>query len=304
MNNNEIVYNKLYTYKELQKIFNIYNKSGSQTIKEISKQYKIDKVRRGIYKIERQLTNEEKIDSLIYNKNREFIEPMIYSMLCYEKSNSITLDMHELMERIAIVNKDFNYIKWHTKECSQIMKQDEYGLKIFTKESEPMLKRIIRDILFDMEDRQLIKVNEIPIVAYKIYESETRTWRTRLKEITSKKDIQKLLEIKRIALEDFGLQKESELGYKERSEFRDLIAKSYDADYFYYKYNIILNKKGLTKYENYDIIELRKKFNAHIQDKLQRSQQGDLKLLEKEEKDIYIKYCIDISQDFMLRKGV
>lgn len=298
-----IKFNKQYKYKELQQLFNIYGKSGEQTIKDISKNYIIKKVKRGTYKIIRELTELEKIENNTYNKNKEYLEPMIYSMLLNTKQNSITMDMHELMESVEIVNKDFHYIKYHLPECSEIINlENKTSLKIFTRESEPMLKRIIRDILYEMQDRQLIKINEIPIIAYKIYDYDTKKWFTRTEELTTDKKIQKLLEIKRNILKnEFNIEKESELSYFNGSHFRDCIAKAYDASYFYYKYNIILNKKGLNLCQESNIMKLKKSFNDYIQQKLRNSKQGDLKILTDKEKDICIKYCIDTSIDYNLR---
>ena len=187
------------------------------------------------------------------------------------------------------------------KECAEIIKQDEVGLEIFTKESEPMLKRIIRDVLYDMQDRQLIKVTEIPVVAYRTYDVDRKLFYTTRHEVTEEKEVAELLEIKRNILAKFNVRKETELNYHERSYFRDLIAKEYGAHYFYYKYNIILNKIGLTETQDCDIIELKKSFNNHIQEKINNSKQGGLKNLTKEEKNIYIKYCIDITKDYKLR---
>lgn len=298
-------YNKIYSISDLREIFNLPLEQGSrakQQLINISKNYLLTKKGRNQYIIERELTDIEKIDNNRYYKNREYIEPMIYAMLTATKENSVTMDMHELMAETEIVNKDFNYIKYHTKECSVYMNQTEYGLSIFTTESEPMLKRIIRDILYDMQDRQLIKVNEIPVVAFKIYDSDTKCWYTRRKEIKGTKDTQKLLEIKRKVLNELGLEKESDITYSNRSNFRDLIAKEYEAEYFYYKYNIVLNKKYLTLSADCDIINLKKSFNKYIQEKVGKSKQGNLKLLSKEEKDVYIEYCIDTSKDYKLRE--
>lgn len=293
--------NKIYSYSQLQNIFNLNNKSGTQTIREISKYYVITKVRRGYYKINRELTETEKIEMQSYNKYRDYIEPIIYTMLSSVKDNSVTMDMHELMEETEIVNKDFNYIKWHLKECAEIIQQDEVGLEIFTKESEPLLKRIIRDILYEMNDRDLISVTEIPVIVYRIYGDDNKIWYTVPKEIIEEKDVQQLLEIKRDILLSLGLDKESELGYNNRGKFRDLIAEKYNGYYFYYKYNIILNKKGLTQCQTNDIIKLKKSFNQHIQNKLKKSKQGKLKQLTQKEKNVYIKYCIDTTQDYQLR---
>lgn len=299
----ELKYNKAYKYNQLQEIFNIYGKSGEQTIKDISKNYIVKKIKRGVYKIERPLSDIEKIETQTYYKHKDYLEPMVYSMLLNNKSNSITMDMHELMQEVEIVNKDFHYIKYHSKECSELLNQEnDTGLNIFTRESEPMLKRIIRDVLYDMDDRQLIKVIEIPVIAYKIYDSEIKDYHIKKQDITKDKDIQKLLEIKRnILKDDFNVEMESDLGYFDRGLFRDYVAKQYGAEYFYYKYHIVLNKKGLTNCEKYDIINLKKSFNSYIQDKLKKSKQGDLKILTKEEKDIYIKYCIDTTTDYKLR---
>ena len=175
--NKKIVFNKKYSLKQLREIFNMEQASGSkiqQQLKEIEKKYKLTKVKRGIYMIERELTDDEKIENQNYNKNRTYIEPMIYELLGNLKKNSIIMDMHELMEEIEIVNKDFNYIKWHTKNVAKAINQNEDTLKIFTKESEPMLKKIIRDVLYDMADACLIDIEEIPVLAYKIYDIDNQ----------------------------------------------------------------------------------------------------------------------------------
>lgn len=299
-----LTFNKQYKYKELQEIFGIADKSGEQTIRDISKFYKIEKVRRGTYVVVRELTPLEKAEMTTYNKNREYLEPMIYSMLLTEKSNSIIMDMHELMEAVEIVNKDFHYIKYHIAECGELLDLDnKTSLSLFTKESEPMLKRIVRDILYDMADKQLIKITEIPVVAYKIYDLDSKRWFTRTEELTEIQQIQKLLEIKRTVLKrDYGLERETELSFYQMSEFRDLVAKEYGASYFYYKYEIVLNKEGLTLCEKGDIKKLKESFNSYIREKMSKSKQGDLKVLTKQEKDICVKYCIDTRTDFKLRE--
>lgn len=300
----EIKLGKKYTLSDLRRIFNIGSeKNGSDVIKHLSKFYQITKIRRGVYTLDRELSQIEKIESQTYHKNREYIEPMIYSMLINKKSNSVTMDMHQLMKEVEIVNQDFHFIKYHTKECSEIMAQDnDLGLNIFIKESEPMLKHIIKDVLLEMEDKQLIQLNKIPILAYRIYDTDLGHIVVKKRSIIKDKDIQELLETKRRILnEHFKTDKESDIGYFNQTEFKDLIAKEYEADYFYYKYNIILNKKGLSECTDYGMDELKKSFNYYIQDKIRKSKQGDLKALDKAEKNIYIKYCIDTNTDYKLR---
>ena len=110
----DLEYNKIYTLSDLREIFHLPQVQGSKStsqLSEISKKYLLTKKGRNQYIIERELTELEKIDNIKYFKNREYIEPMIYTMLSTSKENSITMDMHELMEETEIVNKDFNYIK-------------------------------------------------------------------------------------------------------------------------------------------------------------------------------------------------
>lgn len=303
MKNTNIEFGKNYSIDEIRELFNLPKVTGGflqNQIKEISKTYEIKKIKRGTYVILRELSETEKK----YDKMKEYIEPMIYAMFNNIKTNSITMDMHELMEKIEIVNKDFNFIKWHIKDVAELLDQNEESLKIFTKESEPMLKRIIRDILYDMANKQLLNITEIPVVAYKIYDQSTKKYYTRIKEITSVKDIVELLDIKWNSLHEMGLKSEDELGYYGQSKFRDLIADKYGASYFYYKYKIVLYSKGIAQDESLNIAELKRAFNEHIQQKISKSRQGGLKELTKEEKELYIKYCIDTKQDFKLRKKI
>ena len=85
---------------------------------------------------------------------------MLYTILSQPNKDVIRMDMHELMEFLGIVNKDYHYAKYHPKECiEQIDKGTVAGLTIFSRESEPLLKRIIVDVLKDMQRKCLIKVN-------------------------------------------------------------------------------------------------------------------------------------------------
>lgn len=301
----KIKYNKSYTYGQLCDLFELEKQtSGSNQrsqLNNLMRQYEISNPKRNNYIIKRELSLAEKLDKQIYHKNRGYIEPLMYTMLSEIYNNSIRVNMHTMLELLGIVNKDYHFAKWHSKECDlTITGYDSSGLNIFIKESEPMLKHIIIDVLKDMQRRKLLIVNMIPMFARKYRNLDTNKMYTKIWE-ASKDEIPKLLQAQRIALKNFNLEYWDELVWNQHGEAKDIIARELDIDYFYYDYEIILNKIGIKEYVTDDFESLRKGLNKHVQQKLKKSKQGNLKLLEQMEKEKYVEYLIDIENDFNLR---
>lgn len=302
----KIKYNKPYTYAQLCELFELERKtSGSSQRSQLNNlmaQYEIENPKRNNYIIKREFSLAEKLDKQLYYKNRGYIEPLMYTMLSETYDYTIRVNMHTMLELLGIVNKDYHFAKWHSKECDiEILGTDSSGLSIFMKESEPMLKQIIVDILKDMEKRKLLIVNMIPMFARKYRNLDTNKMYTKIWE-ASKDDIPKLLQAQRIALKNFNLEYWNDLQYFQYGEAKDIIARELDIDYFYYDYEIILNKIGIKEYVIDDFESLKKGLNKHIQQKLKKSKKGELKLLEQMEKDKYVEYLIDIENDFNLRR--
>ena len=212
------------------------------------------------------------------------------------------MDMHELMEFLGIVNKDYHYAKYHPKECiEQIDKGTVAGLTIFSRESEPLLKRIIVDVLKDMQRKCLIKVNMIPMFAKKYINNEDGKLYTKVWEANKITEIPKLLEAKRLVLKEFNIEYWDDLQYNQFGRAKDIIAEQLGIDYFYYEYELILNKQGLNELITENYTELKKALNKHIQSKTKMSKQGNLKFLTDNEKSVYIEHFINTEKDYRLR---
>lgn len=302
---NEFEYEKRYKYDQLCDIFDLEHKrgSGQQTqINQISKKYDIEKTSKNYYIIHKEYSNIEIAENNKYHKYKNYIEPMLYTILSQPKNNVIRMDMHELMEFLGIVNKDYHYAKYHAKECEQLIKGGNINsLEIFSRESEPMLKRIVIDVLKEMQEKCLVEVNMIPMFAKKYRDNDNGKIYTKIWEANKKDEIPKLLEAKRIALNNFNIKYWNELQYFQFGEAKDIVANELQIDYFYYEYEIILNKTGLKELITENYSDLKKSLNSYIQEKTKRSRRGDLKILSSNEKDTYVNYLINIDKDYKLR---
>lgn len=301
----ELKYNKKYKYKQLCEVLNLPTLSASkqkQQIQNLSKFYEIHKTQDNLYIIKRKYNEIEVIENIKYHKYKNYIEPMIYTILSQSNNNVIRMDMHELMEFLGIVNKDYHYAKYHPIECNLVIRGSTFnGLKIFSRESEPLLKKIIIDVLKDMQKKCLIKINMIPMFAKKYKNADDGKIYTKIWQADKEKDIPQLLEAERKALKYFKLEYWNDLQYFQFGEAKDIVANELNIDYFYYEYEIILNQKGLRELITENYIELKKALNKHIQDKTKKSQQGELKLLPNQEKDLYVEYLINTETDYRLR---
>lgn len=300
----ELEFDKKYKYQQLCSIFQLEVKRGSAQRTQISKlkeKYDIEKDN-GFYIIHREYSQEEQLDNIKYHKYKKLIEPMLYTILSQPNKDVIRMDMHELMEFLGIVNKDYHYAKYHPKECiEQIDKGTVAGLTIFSRESEPLLKRIIVDVLKDMQKKCLIKVNMIPMFAKKYINNEDGKLYTKVWEANKITEIPKLLEAKRSVLKEFNIEYWDDLQYNQFGRAKDIIAEQLGIDYFYYEYELILNKQGLNELITENYTELKKALNKHIQSKTKMSKQGNLKFLTDNEKSVYIEHFINTEKDYRLR---
>lgn len=301
----DLEFEKKYKYSQLCSVLGVRQERGSEQKTQLSvlkEKYDIEK-KGSLYVVHKKYTEQEFAENAKYGKYKKLIEPMLYTILSQPNKSVMRVDMHELMEFLGIVNKDYHYAKYHPKECiEQIDKGTVAGLTIFSRESEPLLKRIIVDILKDMQDRCLIKVNMIPMFAKKYIDAKDRKIYTKIWEADKKQDIPKLLEAKREVLKEFKIDYWEDLQYSQFGKAKDIIANKLEIDYFYYEYEIILNKEGLKEYITEDYSALKKILNKKIQEKTKTSKQGNLKYLTAGEKDVYVEYFISTERDYKLRE--
>ena len=297
-------FNKPLKYKELCTEFGEQPKRGGYMkvqLNSFRQKYEIEKIDNR-YIIKKEYTEIEQIESMKYLKKKSYIEPMIYTLLTTSKTNVLRVDMRTLMLILKVVNQDYYYAKYHTEEVdTKLMGIDTNGLKTFMSETEPMYKRIIKDVLRDMCDQQLIQVNQIPMFA-KRYKGENNKLYTKTYEANKDVDIPKYLEARRNVLKKFNLIQWSELSYSQQLEAKKLVAKELGIDYFYQDYEIILNKVGLNELYMENLSELQDSFNKYIQAKTLNSRTKGMRLLTKDETKIYVDALVNINNDMKLRE--
>ena len=92
-----IEYDKEYSLKDICEELSIkYDKNHAiRSLNKISSDYEIEKVSRYKYKINRELTTEEKINNIVYGKYKELLRPIIITTLSKYPNNKIQKRMKE-----------------------------------------------------------------------------------------------------------------------------------------------------------------------------------------------------------------
>jgi uncharacterized protein YaaW (UPF0174 family) len=307
-----IKFNKKYKYKDLCRALDLPPQRGSKLttqIKSISQNYEI--VKNGkYYIILKQYTPLEKAEVNRYNKNKNYLEPMLYTLLHESPSNVVRFDMKEMLQVLALVNKDYHFAKWHLEETDQLITQGDNGLEEFINSTEPMYKEIIKDVLKDMESRRLIQIVEIPMYARK-YRGKNNKVYTSITEADNNIGKPAFLEAQRLAMKHFGYEHWEDMSnlnwyqwHEAKQIIEDYLKQELNVAYFYYEYEIILNKKGLNEMVTNNFNDLRKSFNKYIQEKTLNSKRQNLKYITQDHKDNYIKALIDIDTDYHIRDNI
>lgn len=302
--------NTRYKYGQLVSLLDLPRLSGNKQkkqLKEIGKQYLIEK-EDGYYILKKKLDEIGAIEQQTYHKTRDYLTPMIYTLLSSSTTNVLELDMKDLLEILACVNNNYFIAKWHMEQTDFLLtNKNESGLSMFIQDTEPMVRRAVRDILKDMEDKQLIKLQEIPMFAQR-YKTEQGHILTKTFQVDDETQYPVFLEAKRLALKEVGVENWSDLNFNQHRKVKHLIEdylkKHLDVDYFYYKYKIILNKSGIESLITDRYRDFKVSFNKYMQNKIMSSNARKISLLTDEERKIYTDALIDISTKLDLAKEI
>lgn len=199
--------------------------------------------------------------------------------------------MKQLLLSLNTVNEKFFDAKWKIDKVDIDLTGDANGdLGYFMSETEPMLRKIIKDVLKEMEESYLIKVNMIPKFAR--VERENGKFFTRIYEVNKEHEYPIFLEAHRKALKHFKCKTIKDLGYYKQREFKhyveNILKERLGVKYFYYEYEIILNPDGIKEAVDTDYIDFANEFNNHIVEYIKKSKRGKLKNIESDKKNIYI----------------
>lgn len=161
-----VQYNHRYKYKELCKALGLEVCSGGKQqnqLRKLSKEYDFKKDRSGNYIILKKYDEIQQIENQTYHKYKNYITPMLYTILSNSPNNIVEFDMKDLLESLALINKNWFVAKWNLESSEYIINGENTStLLYFMKATEPMLRRIVKDVLEEMQDMELIEVQEYP----------------------------------------------------------------------------------------------------------------------------------------------
>lgn len=275
---------------EFNKEPNLHNKK--RDIELIRNMADIIEVSKGNYQIVRKYSEVEKIErNQSMKKNRAYIEPLLYTYLGMQESTILVARMSELLEQLQCVNQDYYTIKFNTQIAQNMIDDEKYGLSLFMMDSEPQLKQIVYDVLRDMKNRSLIDIEYLPTVAKSVY---TNTGEVIYPlEILPENERHLFLEAQRVALEELGYERLTDVKFFDFGRVKKIIAKELGCNFVCYTYKITINMQGLSKYVLEDFYGMRKSFNKYISNKI-KVDEKHYKYLDDTEKDLYIDYCISV----------
>ena len=317
-----VPFNTKLKYSEICNIFNLENKGGSYVtnqISELKKIYNIIKEGRD-YLITHRYTPEEILRLQYYDNLKKHVEVLLCTLFTLPKLETVkTFYMKDLLEILSLVNPDYYKTKFeeNLQIAMDLLEIKDDGLEFFMNETQPMLRRLVNDALDDLEDKKLITIYKIPVLA-KIDIDErgnkiTRPHELSLdnKEIESQDELDYLLHCFLVAqydtMHELGFEKESELvknGLPTINKYRGLTAKKLKHDYYYYKYRLTLNTTYIQNYAIQDIKErnkINKACNNLVKSKILSSNQGNLKQVSFDDRIKYIDAFIDIDRDYGFR---
>lgn len=318
-----VPFNTKLKYSEICNIFSLENKGGSYVtnqISELKKTYNIIKEGRD-YLITHRYTPEEILRLQYYDNLKQHIEVLLCTVFTLPKLETVkTFYMKDLLEVLSLVNSDYYKTKFeeNLQIAMDLLEVKDDSLEFFMNETQPMLRRLVNDALDDLEDKKLITIYKIPVLA-KIGIDEhgnkiTRPHELSLdnKDIASQDELDSLLHCFLVAqydtMHELGFEKESDLvkkGLPTINKYRGLTAKKLKHDYYYYKYRLTLNTAYIQNYAIQDIKErnkINKACNNLVKTKILNSNQGNLKQVSCDDRVKYIDAFIDIDNDYGFRE--
>jgi hypothetical protein len=283
-----IEYNREYRLRELCNELNIELKGGGKqaknAISKIEQNYDIEKTN-GKYIVLRELTEYEKLEIQRYHKAKQYIEPIMYKMLLSVPDNNIVKSIPKLARALSMVNENYYY-------CDSYPFDDDIDVASyvnFISETQPLISKIIDDILEDMQERSLVLWHK-----ELWYATKKRVDNKQVTATHKCEDESLFLRTQELVWHEYGIEKEKDIftqyGSKSGIVYNDIhnkISDKLNISFYYYKRNITLNKEGIK--ERLTQLEYRQLTNQYVYDKLLNSNKGVLKYLN----DDVMKRCCD-----------
>lgn len=297
----ELIFDKLYPMSKLCEILNLpYDpKHSNRSFSEIEKSHAIEKKSRYKYSISRELSTEEKINAIVYGKNKQLLRPIIITTLAKKKDNRIQKRMKEYLRLFGIVNDNFAPFTWENRNIALVdhlckINLDEQKIDDFISEVNPMLKRMVKDIWEEMENDDLIEKIEHPYFVERIIFEDQLSGKRMTRKQSHKcnnDERERLMATKKEVAIEMGYNNSNEVPFVKKQELSVNVSRKLGILYYYEEYELILNREWLGKSEYCleDISFHKKLINENVIRKTLTSNQGRLKQLS----DIDRMLCVD-----------
>lgn len=267
--------------KELCELNNIeYNtKNPKLSRAKLEQLYVLEQTSKQNYNIIRELTDEEKRDLTTRVKMRDTIKDMICTSLSLVNGNTLCGSIKEYYELFALVNSNF---KWFTYKDNSNKKKEYLDIhnidasndiiySDFAIEVDNMFRRIVKETFEELQKELLIYVNKHLVFVY-------RKNGYKLSKVADNDDIEEWLKVCKGILLEYGYDNYDDIPYYDKINIKNKISKELNIEYFYYEYELILNREHIknnsTKCNN---AELKQRVNKMSINKLSKSKQGILK---------------------------
>lgn len=324
-------FNEKLSYNEICESFNLPKLRGGyikRQIELIEKDYEVKRDNKH-YIIVKKLSPQEKLNIQYHNKLKSHIEILMCTLFAIPKEEFVvSFNMKQLLCLLQLVNQDFHDTKRkdNIKIARELLCIDsdlievedgkiKDSLEIFMEETEPMLSRIVKEVMSSLEDKKIISKKEMYILAKRVYKKGKPTY-TKTKEINTELLEKEFLESQYKALnilkDNKTIEKAEETFVNKQGKYvinmyRELTAMQMGYEYWYPQYILTLNKNYLSRFERFVIRDAKEKCkvneicNQIVKDKILTSKQGNLKFIEYEDRVKYVDVLIDTKVDFGLR---
>lgn len=295
-------------YKQLCEYFNEEPKKSnarSRQFEKWRKTYSIEKMEGKNFYLVRQLNKGELSQTQLYFNYKQILEPMIYDVLSQEKmseaTHSLIISPLDFMIKLGLANDYYKVVKFN-EDAKHIIFDDTNistnEINNFQREVDKLNKRTIKDVLDSMVKKDLLIYNNKFVK--KFYSNDGSI----IENIMSNEEIAELITVRRnISKELYNKEYELLEDNLKRNNVNNKIKETLGFINYYSVYELILNNNGIVEdiqKNNYTYANKKQIINTKNQIRINKSSQGDLKLINQMAKEIITERLID---EKYIRKG-
>lgn len=268
---------ELITYKEVCERLNLpYYSSGNQKkaqLKELKRYIEFESVNRKLLILDIYTSPLDKEVRAIPKNSIyvKYVECVLLNHLSKQPGNQIYILKHRLWLLLGMINNNYNLYKENyecLEESNKLM--TFFEVNNFYQRSNSYLSKIVESSLNSLKRRYLIEWSR-PYMISTVFENGEYEYHE-----ASVNETEKILELKRNTLLEFGFEDERQLIFsniKKKKEYYDTLERRFEDMYgwkkVYQAYHIIYNKKNVITALSHDQIELQKlAINERIIDKI------------------------------------